>query len=237
MTVTSVDKDFDSLTLTLVADFDSPVEEVWRLWADPRRLEGWWGPPGYPATFERHRLEAGGEMSYFMTGPEGDKHYGWWKVTAVDPPNSLAFTDGFSDEQGNPSGEMPVTTAKVRLTERDGGTRMELRSFFESREEMERLDEMGMAEGLRQAVGQMDGLLAELPAQSLRVAGPRYFGGPAVAIWRRRVYAESVDYIDSIRYFDGSAARHSTFRTGATALPRWERSTNQKTPLLERSDH
>ena len=39
MTVTSVDKDFESLTLTLTADFTAPVERVWRLWADPRQLE------------------------------------------------------------------------------------------------------------------------------------------------------------------------------------------------------
>ena len=37
MTVTSVDKDFDDLTLTLVADFDAPIERVWQLWADPRQ--------------------------------------------------------------------------------------------------------------------------------------------------------------------------------------------------------
>jgi uncharacterized protein YndB with AHSA1/START domain len=43
MTVTSVDKDFDSLTLTLVADFAVSPERVWQLWADPRKLERWWG--------------------------------------------------------------------------------------------------------------------------------------------------------------------------------------------------
>jgi len=50
MTVTSVDKDLDDLTLTLTADFDAPIERVWELWADPRKLERWWGPPEYPAT-------------------------------------------------------------------------------------------------------------------------------------------------------------------------------------------
>ena len=43
MSVTSVDKDFDSLTLTLVADFDAPTGRVWQLWAGPRLLERWWG--------------------------------------------------------------------------------------------------------------------------------------------------------------------------------------------------
>ena len=43
MSVVSVEKDFDSLSLTLVADFDAPIERVWQLWADPRQLERWWG--------------------------------------------------------------------------------------------------------------------------------------------------------------------------------------------------
>lgn len=160
MTVTSVDKDLDSLTLTLTADFAAPVENVWQLWADPRRLERWWGPPTYPATVENHDLTLGGEVTYFMTGPEGDKHRGWWRVTSVAPPTSLEFTDGFADPDGTPSPTMPTTTVRMRLTEHDGGTRMEIRSAFETREQMDQLITMGMEEGLKQAVGQMDGLLA-----------------------------------------------------------------------------
>ena len=89
MSVTSVDKDYDNLTITLIADFDAPIDQVWELWSDPRKLERWWGPPGYPATFEKHDLTPGGEVTYFMTGPEGERHHGMWRVTAVDPPTSL----------------------------------------------------------------------------------------------------------------------------------------------------
>lgn len=81
-------------------------------------------------------------------------------MTSVDPPTSLDFTDGFADGDGLPISDLPTTTVRVRLTKRDRRTRMELRSIFASREEMERLMEMGADEGLRQAVGQMDALLA-----------------------------------------------------------------------------
>ncbi len=161
MSVTSVDKDFDSLTITLVADFDTPVERVWDLWADPRKLERWWGPPGYPATFEKHDLSPGGEVTYFMTGPEGDRHHGLWRVTSVDPPASLEFADAFADENGNVKDDMPGSTITVRFTELDGGTRMELRSAHETKEQMQELIDMGALEGLQQSVGQMDALLAE----------------------------------------------------------------------------
>jgi uncharacterized protein YndB with AHSA1/START domain len=56
LTVTSVDTDYHNLTITLIADFHAPIERVWKLWSDPRKLERWWGPPAYPATFETHDL-------------------------------------------------------------------------------------------------------------------------------------------------------------------------------------
>lgn len=160
MSVTSVDKDFDTLTLTLIADFAAGVKEVWGLWADPRHLERWWGPPTYPATFGEHDLTPGGTVRYFMTSPEGEQFHGYWRITAVDAPFSLEFDDGFADEAGTPNEDLPVTSSRVVLSETGSGTRMELRSRFDSREQMEQLDQMGMTEGLTLAVSQMDALLA-----------------------------------------------------------------------------
>ena len=48
MTVTVVRKDPETLTMTLTAEFDATPERVWDLWADPRQLERWWGPPDVP---------------------------------------------------------------------------------------------------------------------------------------------------------------------------------------------
>ena len=161
MTVTAVRKDAAALTLTATTELDASAERVWQLWADPRQLERWWGPPSHPATVEEHDLTPGGDVTYFMTGPDGQKYRGWWRVTSVDPPKSMEFTDGFADQDGKPAAEMPTTTVQVQLTEHDGGTRMVVRSVFDSREQMEQLVRMGVAEGLEQAVGQMDALLAE----------------------------------------------------------------------------
>ena len=59
MTVTAVHKDPRRLTLTVEAEFDASAERVWQLWADPRQLERWWGPPTYPATVTTHDLAPG----------------------------------------------------------------------------------------------------------------------------------------------------------------------------------
>jgi len=52
-----------------------------------------------------------------MTGPEGERHHGYWRVTSVDPPRSVEFTDGFADEDGTPIADMPITTTRMQLTE------------------------------------------------------------------------------------------------------------------------
>jgi len=80
MTVTSVHKDPATLTMTLTAEFDATPERVWDLWADPRKLERWWGPPTYPATFTRHDLAVGSHVEYHMTGPSGDQPRGYWDI-------------------------------------------------------------------------------------------------------------------------------------------------------------
>jgi uncharacterized protein YndB with AHSA1/START domain len=159
MSVTSVDTDYDTLTITLIADFETSIDRVWELWSDPRKLERWLGPPTHPARVEQHDLTLGGEVRFFMTDPDGETSWGTWRVTAIDPPTSLEFTDAFADTNGRPIPDMPVSTVTVRLTRRDGGTRMKMRSTFESREGMETRMRMGEVEGLRQAVGQMDDLL------------------------------------------------------------------------------
>src|SRR5659263_474246 len=55
----------------------------------PDQLERWWGPPTYPATVVEHDLTPGGHVTYFMTGPEGERFHGWCRVLEVDPPLSL----------------------------------------------------------------------------------------------------------------------------------------------------
>src|SRR5688572_33375650 len=119
MSVTSVHKDPATMTMTITAEFDAPIGRVWQLWANPRKLEQWWGPPTYPATVVDHDLTPGGQVTYFMTGPEGDKHHAWWRMTAVDEPKSLEFVDGFADADGKPVDTMPTNTTTMTLSPYD----------------------------------------------------------------------------------------------------------------------
>jgi uncharacterized protein YndB with AHSA1/START domain len=161
MTVIDVRKDADALTMTMTVELDTTVERAWQLWADPRQLERWWGPPGYPATFVTYPLEVGGEATYYMTSPEGKKFYGWWEMLAIDAPRRLEVKDGFGDDDGNRNEDMPAGRMIVTLDERDGKTVMDITSYFTSSEAMQQLIDMGQEEGMVQALGQIEAILAE----------------------------------------------------------------------------
>ncbi|MBT2534213.1 SRPBCC domain-containing protein [Arthrobacter sp. ISL-48] len=161
MTVVSSMKNLEALSFTLIAEFDAGVERVWQIWEDPRQLERWWGPPTWPATFEQFDFQPGGKAGYYMTGPEGEKAGGWWRFTAIQAPSQLEFDDGFADDTGAPVEAMGTTHATVTLEDLGGRTRMTINSSFESEEQMEKMVEMGMQEGLKEAVSQIDTILAE----------------------------------------------------------------------------
>jgi uncharacterized protein YndB with AHSA1/START domain len=162
MTVTAVKKSPEKLTMTITAEFDASADRVWQLWADPRQLERWWGPPTYPATFTKHDLVPGTRVEYHMTGPEGDQPRGFWDVLEVDAPHRLVYRDGFANEDGTPNDSLPRNEGLVTIEAiGDGRTRMSIESVFPSTEAMEQVLAMGMEEGITQAVGQIDAILAE----------------------------------------------------------------------------
>jgi uncharacterized protein YndB with AHSA1/START domain len=164
MPITSVEKDLDNLTLTIVADFAAPLARLWDAYVDPRQLERFWGPPTYPSTFVRHDAAVGGRSVYYMTGPEGDTHYGCWEWTHVDAPNSFDVTDWFADETGAPNTDMPGMRASFVFEATDTGSRLTTTSRFDSLEQLQQLLDMGVLEGTKEAMGQIDGVLADLAA-------------------------------------------------------------------------
>lgn len=161
MTVISSHKDVENLTFTITAEFPAGVDQVWQVWENPRLLERWWGPPTWPATFDRLEFRPGGDARYYMTGPEGEKARGWWKIIDVSAPRRLVFDDGFAGDDGEPLDPDDTTRCVVTLEEDAGVTRMTSVSTFRSTEQLEQLAEMGMEEGMTEAMGQIDAILSD----------------------------------------------------------------------------
>ncbi|GAB3054306.1 SRPBCC family protein [Sediminivirga luteola] len=162
MPVTSIDKDPEALSMTIVADFAVPVQRLWDAYADPRQLEKFWGPPGWPATFTRHDLYPGGRSKYYMSGPDGERSGGYWEYLNVDHGRAFEVLDGFLGEDGTPNTELPSMRMVFLFEDTTEGSRLVTTTYFNSAEELEQLLGMGMEEGTKAAMGQIDAVLADL---------------------------------------------------------------------------
>jgi uncharacterized protein YndB with AHSA1/START domain len=202
MPVTSVTTDTEALTMTLVAEFPVPVERLWGAFADPRQLERFWGPPGYPTTFGTYDLRPGGFAHYWMTSPEGQRFYGRWDFTAVEEPNRIVARDAFADADGEIDSSVPTGEMTLIFESTATGSRFTAVSASESLEALEQVLAMGQVEGMTQAIGQLDTVLADLREYALgrgtevevlddqRVRITRAFDAPLDLIWRAHTEPE-----------------------------------------------
>jgi uncharacterized protein YndB with AHSA1/START domain len=196
MPITSVTSDAEALTLRVVGDYPVPVERLWESYADPRQLERFWGPESWPATFTRHDMAEGGRSAYSMTGPDGGRSHGWWRFLSVEPGRRFEVEDGFAHEDGRPDESMPAMRMVFTFEPTPSGSRFVSVTHFPSLEAMQRLVEMGMLEGLRSALGQLDAVLADLASSAsdratnlqilddTRVRISRVIRGTAQEVWR-----------------------------------------------------
>ena len=162
MPITSVTKDADALTMTVVAEFDVPLRRLWDAYLDPRLLERFWGPPTYPAVFTRHDGYVGGRSEYAMTGPDGDVARGFWEWLSVDELAGFEVRDGFANPDGSPNEQMPAMRMVFAFEATPRGSRVTTTTYFASVEELETLLGMGMEQGMSEAMGQIDAVLADL---------------------------------------------------------------------------
>ena len=120
MPVTDVTNDAEALTMTLTAEFDAPLSRVWQLYADPRQLEKWWNPPGYPLTIVDHDLSVGGFVRAFVISPRAEGQ----RVLADHRrgrPRSMAWEDELPRRPGRTQPDITPTSMQLALSERAGG--------------------------------------------------------------------------------------------------------------------
>ncbi|WP_285725197.1 SRPBCC family protein [Psychromicrobium xiongbiense] len=202
MPITQITTDPEALTLTVDAEFEASVDRVWSVFTNPRQLERFWGPPGWPATFSAFDFEPGGLAQYSMTGPNGSCHHARWEFLRIDAPTSYEVLDGFADENGNLVTGMAPMRMVFSFTPEGARTRFAAVTHFESLESLEQQVGMGMVEGMQMAMGQIDAVLQELRVyaqgkgtrvevlddQHIRIT--RLVNGPRELVWRAHTEPE-----------------------------------------------
>ncbi|MEJ1089767.1 SRPBCC family protein [Microbacterium sp. Mu-80] len=196
MPVIDINTDTENLTMTVTAEFAAPIERVWHAYSDPRQLERFWGPPGWPARFETWNHTIGGRADYSMSGPRGETSRAYWEFLEINEPRGFSVLDGFRDDDGNPTADLPAMRMDFTFESAGEGTRMVTSSRFDSLEALQQVIDMGVIEGTRMAMAQIDAVLRDLreyaqgkgtrveELDDTHVRITRLVDGPLDLVWR-----------------------------------------------------
>jgi uncharacterized protein YndB with AHSA1/START domain len=157
---TVLTKDAANKKITVVREFDAPIDQVWEAWTVAELLDQWWAPRPWKAVTVSMDFRDGGSWLYYMQGPEGEKHYCRADYSHIVPGISYQVQDAFTDENGVPNGGAPSMHWHNVFSASGDGTKVTVEITFEKAEDLETIIQMGFQEGFTAANGNLDELLA-----------------------------------------------------------------------------
>ena len=155
--------------LVLERVFDAPRALVFEMYKKPEHLKRWWGPRGWELPVCNVDFRPGGVWHYMMKcvdKNQGD-FYGmesWGKgvYEAIDEPNTIVYTDYFTDSDGNTNAEMPSTDVTMEFIDVGGKTKLVSRSAYATAEGLKAVMDMGMLQGITETWDRLEEHLASV---------------------------------------------------------------------------
>jgi len=152
-------------TMTIRKEFAASRQLVWDCHTKSALLEQWFAPKPFTMKTKSMDFSKGGHWHYAMISPDGQEYWGRMDYQTIDPIDQYTALDGFSDESGALSTELPQSNWEVSFTDAAGRTLVQTIISFASAADLEKVIEMGMREGLTSALERLDELLPSLDQQ------------------------------------------------------------------------
>ena len=144
--------------LRLIRVYDAPAKLVWTMWTEDKHVTKWWGPRGFTLTTKSKDVRPGGKWIYTMHGPDGTDYPNKVIFLEVVKPERLVYKHASDDETENVNFHVTVTFEAA-----GDKTKLEMRSVFESKEELARVEEKyGAIEGAKQTVSRLEQYLLQM---------------------------------------------------------------------------
>jgi uncharacterized protein YndB with AHSA1/START domain len=149
----------DNNVIHLQREFDAPVADVWRAWTDVEFLEQWWAPLPYKAVTKTMNFTEGGKWHYYMLSPEGEKHWCIVNYLEINVFKKYKAEDAFGDEDGNINKALPCGVWINEFSATATGSKVNITLTYPTKEDVQRIIDLGMKEGITMTLKQLDGLL------------------------------------------------------------------------------
>jgi len=163
----AINKDAANKKITVIREFDAPVESVWRAWTEKELLDQWWAPKPYKTNTKSLDFREGGHWMYAMEGPDGEKSWVMVNFFKINDKKSFTAEDYFCNAKGERSNEFPGMFWNNVFTPTGSGTKVTVELTFTSEDDLKKILELGFEPGFAAALGNLDELLEKFNDQGV----------------------------------------------------------------------
>lgn len=129
-------------------------------------------------------FKEGGTWHYCLRGPNpGDESWGLSTYETINRPEEIVYRDAFSDSAGSINTEMPQMIISLRFVEQGTQCKMISTTICPSEEELKKLTEMGVVEGMSETLDRLDEHLVTEQSQQAEIVIARTINVPAEKIF------------------------------------------------------
>lgn len=148
--------DSDNSIIRIEREFEAALNQVWAAWTESELLDQWWAPLPWKTETKSMEFKVGGTWLYAMVGPENEKHWCKADYKNILPHQSFSYLDAFCDDAGNSNTEFPRMLWELHFESRQLNTLVKIRIKFDSRQDLEKIIELGFKEGFTMALSNLD---------------------------------------------------------------------------------
>lgn len=149
-------------TITIKREFAAQRQLVWDCYTTSALLDQWFAPKPFTTKTKSMDFRVGGHWHYAMVEPDGQEYWGRMDYQTIRPIDNYTVLDAFSDESGSVNPDLPRANWDVTFIADAEHTLVQTVVTYKSSEDLEKVIQMGMQEGLRSTLERLDELLAAI---------------------------------------------------------------------------
>jgi uncharacterized protein YndB with AHSA1/START domain len=145
--------------LVITRTFNGPARIVFDAWTKPELVKRWWAPKsrGVIMASVDADVRAGGTYRYVVQPPKGEPFGMSGQYSEVTPPSRLVYSQVFE-----PMAHLGAAIVTVTFDEKANKTRLQVHTLYPSKEALDGAIAMGMEDGARETMDQLDDLVIAL---------------------------------------------------------------------------
>ncbi len=148
--------------LTVKREFAAKRPLVWDCYTKAELLDQWFAPKPLTTKTKHMEFKVGGYWHFAMLMPDGQAFWNRQDFRAINPIDSYAVLDCFSDESGAVNPDMPRAQWKIAFTDAGAKTLVTTVVQYQSPEDVQKVIDMGMKDGLASTLERLDELLVKM---------------------------------------------------------------------------